>query len=98
MKLSLFLLALCLSAETTKPAVPVVSDADKATVYKLLWQQQSAEAKVTEARLTLKAAEDELAKVQQKTREAIKPLLKDGFDIDTDLVYTPKKEKPPTKK
>lgn len=98
MRFALIFVALAMSAETTKPEIPVVSDADKAKVYKLLWQQQSAEAKVTEAKLTLKAAEEELSRVQQQTREAIKPLLKDGFDITADLTYVPKKEEPQAKK
>lgn len=98
MRLAIILMALTMSAETKPETLPVVSDADKAKVYKLLWQQQSAEAKVAEARLVLRAAEDELSKVQQLTRDAIKPLLKDGFEITSDLTYIPKKEQAPEKK
>lgn len=92
MRLAIILMALTMSAETKPDTLPVVSDADKAKVYKLLWQQQSAEAKVAEARLTLQAAETELARVQQLTRDAIKPLIKEGFEITSDLTYLPKKE------
>lgn len=89
MRLAIILMAFTMSAETKPETLPIVSDADKAKVYKLLWQQQSAEAKVAEARLALRAAEDELSKVQQLTRDAIKPLIKEGFEITSDLTYIP---------
>lgn len=95
MKLALILMAFLLSAETPKVEVPVIPDAERAKVYKLLWQQQSAQSQIEKIEQQLKAAREEMGKVTTKIMEAMKPLHKDGYEITDDLTYRPKEQPKP---
>lgn len=109
MKFIIIALALLLSAEEVKKEIPVIGDAEKATLYYKLWQQQSAESRAVNATLALRAACDavpacaqaavaekeaqaELERQKTIVSNALKPYLKEGWDITPKLEYVKKKE------